>query len=703
MTGAGAGLRLGIDIGGTFTDFALVDRDGRRLAIHKQLTTPRDPALAVLSGIHAILADNGFRSEDLAEIVHGTTLVTNALIERLGARTGMLVTEGFRDLFDIGKEQRYDLFDLRLRFAEPLVPRTLRAEVPERLRHDGSVLVPLDEDRLRAAAADLVETHGIEALAICYLHSYADPVHEVRTREVVRAMYPDLYVSGSADVFPYMREFDRWTTACANAYAQPLVDRYLGNIERSLGELGVAARLWVVGSSGGLMTPETARRYPVRLLESGPAAGVLMTARLGRELDFDHVLSFDLGGTTAKGALVRRGEALRAYSFEAAHAYNYRSGSGLQLQIPVIDMKEIGAGGGSIVAVDELGRMRVGPRSAGAEPGPACYGRGGELPTLTDANLQLGYLNPDYFLGGRMRLEAEAAAVALRRLAAEPLGLDLARAAWGVHDMANEDIARAFRMHATERGFDYRRCGMVAFGGGGPIHAARIARKLGVPRVIFPAGAGVMSAFGMLAAAQSFEVVRAFPRELGRLTPEELGRALAESEGEVSAHLLAAGVPPSAVRLRRRADMRYRGQGYDIEIALPDERDPRRIVAQLPGLFSQRYRDVFHVSLDEALEIVSLKVEAVGPEPAEIATGDASRRPEGARKAPRQVFFPHAGGFVECPVYDRYGLGTGDGVSGPALIEERESTSLLDVGDVATVDPRGNLVAEIASACGGRV
>jgi N-methylhydantoinase A len=692
-------LRLGVDIGGTFTDFALVDPDGRRLAIHKQLTTPGDPAEAVLQGIDAILRDNSLRPSDLAEIVHGTTLVTNALIERRGARTGMLVTDGFRDLFDIGKEQRYDLFDLRLRFAEPLVPRALRAEVRERLRHDGEVLVPLDEGGVREAVRALVDGEQIEALAICFLHPYANPAHETRAREIVREEYPELYVSASGDVFPYLREFERWTTACANAYAQPLVDRYIGRIERSLSGSGVNARLWVVSASGGLLGPETARRYPVRLLESGPAAGVLMSARFSRELALPYLLSFDLGGTTAKGALVRDGEALRKYSFEAAHAYQYRSGSGLTLQIPVVDMTEIGAGGGSIARVDELGRMRVGPLSAGADPGPACYGRGGTLPTLTDANLLLGYLDPGFFLGGRMRLDRVAAECALREHIAQPLGIELVRAAWGIHDIANEDIARAFRMHATERGFDYRRCGITAFGGGGPIHAGRIARKLGAPRVVFPAGAGVMSAFGMLACTQNFEVMRAYPRAVDRLPPEELARILLELEDEVSAFLLAGDVPQAAIRIRRRADMRYRGQGYDIEVELPNGLDPVALVSSLPGLFIKRYRDTFHAELGEPIEIVSLKVEAIGPEPPGVTTGHAAAGAGGiALKGTRPIYLPERGEFAECPVYDRYKLALGEVVRGPMLVEERESTCLLHEGDVATVDASGNLVAEIAAS-----
>jgi N-methylhydantoinase A len=692
-------MRLGVDIGGTFTDFALVDAAGRRIGVHKQLTTPNDPSLAVLEGTATALAEAGIALSQLGEIVHGTTLVTNALIERRGAPTGMLVTQGFRDLFDIGKEQRYDLFDMRLRFAEPLVARAQRAEVPERLRHDGSVLTALDEDAVREAVTRLVEREGVQALAICFLHAYANDAHEQRVRAIVEDLYPQLYVSSSADVFPYVREFERWTTTCANAYAQPLVDRYLSRLESGLDEMGFAGSLWVIGSSGGLMTPRAARRHPVRLLESGPAAGVLMSARFGRESHRDNILSFDLGGTTAKGALVRQGKPLREYSFEAAHAYEYRSGSGLQLQIPVIDMTEIGAGGGSLVSLDALGRMRVGPRSAGADPGPACYGRGGTQATLTDANLVLGYLDSGSFLAGRMALNAEAARTAIADGVGRSLGLPLERAAWGIHDIANEDIARAFRMHATERGFDYRNCSMVAFGGGGPIHAARIARKLRVPEVIFPAGAGVMSAFGMLSSAQSFETMRAFPRRLDDLTASEIATVLGDLEAEACASLLAGGVAASAIQRERRVDMRYFGQGHDIEVPLPADASADELLRVLPELFAARYREIFHANLPGPVEIVGWKLEASGPAPERFVTAPAAVDGGGpALKGTRPAWFPSLGGYVDCPVFERLRLSPGMAIEGPALIEEPESTCLLDSGDRAVVDEQHNLVARI----GGR-
>ena len=500
--------RLGVDIGGTFTDFALFDESGSEIAVLKRLTTPADPSIAVIEGTAALLRREDVPMAQVETIAHGTTLVTNAVIERRGAKTGMLVTTGFRDILDMGFEQRYDLFDLRLTWPDPLVPRRLRREVRERVGHDGQVIAALDLESTRAAVRGLVESAGVEALAICFLHSYVNPVHEDAAGELVRAEFPDLHVSRSTEVFGNMREYERWTTATMNAYTQPMFARYIERLERGLADLGFGGRLLVMTSSGASIVPETARRFPVRALESGPAAGALMSAHHGRKLGFPDLLSFDMGGTTAKGALVRGFTALKQYDLEVGRVHEFKSGSGLPVKLPVIDMIEIGSGGGSLARVDERGLIRVGPKSAGADPGPACYAKGGTRPTLTDADVVLGYLDPEFFLGGEMRLDADAARAAIEEHVARPAGLDPIRAAWGVHEIANEDVARAFRIHASERGFDYRRSSMVAFGGSGPVHALAVARKLRIPRVIFPIGAGVMSALGLLVSPLGFEVSR---------------------------------------------------------------------------------------------------------------------------------------------------------------------------------------------------
>ncbi|MCC7271445.1 MAG: hydantoinase/oxoprolinase family protein [Alphaproteobacteria bacterium] len=693
--------RIGVDIGGTFTDFALFDAEGGRMAIHKQLTTPRDPSAAVLEGVATLLARSGVAIDDVQDIVHGTTLVTNSVIERRGAVTGMLTTEGFRDILDMGFESRYDLYDLRLRFPAPLVPRRLRAEVGERVRADGSVERKLDKDSVRAAVTRLRSKGKIEALAVCLLHSYANPAHEKAIRTLVAREFPDLYVSISSDVFPNMREFERWTTTTVNAFTQPMFDRYLKRLEDGLKGQGFAGRVYIMTSSGGTVTTETARRYPVRALESGPAAGALMSAFHGRTLGLDSVLAFDMGGTTAKGALIRGGAPLKKYMMEVARVHEFKRGSGLPVRIPVIDMIEIGSGGGSLAGVDERGLLRVGPRSASADPGPACYGRGGTGATLTDANLVLGYLDAGFFLGGTMRLDKAAAERAIRAAVAKPLSLTLARAAWGIHEVANEDVARAFRIHASERGFDYRGSSMVAFGGSGPVHAMAIARKLKIPRVVFPVGAGVMSALGLLASPLSFEVARSRRVHVEDLDAQGFAAELARLIDEASGFLKRAGTPASDIAVTLRLDMRYQGQGHDIEVTLPPSDDLAATFRALPKIFADTYAETYLVSfLDEPVEIINWKVEATGPAPV-FATGYSlgeGRQGDAAAavKGTRPVYLAEAGAYVDVPVYDRYALSPGASLAGPAIVEERESTCVIGPGDRAAVDARYNLVAELA-------
>ena len=685
--------RLGVDIGGTFTDFALLDEHTGNVRIHKQLTTPADPSLAVLDGIDRLSARERVPVSEIASLSHGTTLVTNAIIERKGAATGMLVTAGFRDLLDIGLEMRYDLFDLRINFPAPLVPRAARAEISERILFDGSVERALDEEKVRSLIAGLIEARGIEALAVCFLHAHANPAHEDAVRRLCAEEFPALYVSGSADVVPNMREYERWTTATANAYTQPMFDRYLGRLADGLAARGFSGSLLVMTSSGGVVGPDAARRYPVRVLQSGPAAGVLMTAHHGRTLGARDLISFDMGGTTAKGALVREGRALKAYQMEVARIHEFKRGSGLPIKVPTIDLLEIGSGGGGIAGIDARGLIRVGPASAGADPGPACYGRGGRDACLTDANLMLGYLDPGFFLGGEMALDEGAARDALARAIGAPLGLAVERAAWGIHEVINEDVARAFRIHCSERGFDYRSAPLVAFGGSGPMHALRIARKLRIGRVVFPAAAGVMSAFGLLVSPLAFDISRSHPVPLAGLDAcafAEVFRPLTET---ALGFLREAGAPESAIRTACRLDMRFEGQGYEIEVALPEADDLG--FAELPALFREAYAARYAASgLDEPLELVTWKVEASveGTAPSlelavEAAAGDAL-------KGTRRAYFEAADAYVPCPVYDRYKLGPGAEIEGPALIEERESTCVVDAGWGVKLDAHGNLIAD---------
>ncbi len=689
-------LRVGVDIGGTFTDFVLHDAAGAKIAIHKRLTTPSDPSLAVIEGIAALAEQNAIEVSDIAEIVHGTTLVTNAVIERKGARTGMLGTAGFSDIMDMGFERRYDLFDLRIKYAAPLVPRSRRIEVAERVRFDGSIEMPLDEAAVHTAAARFKED-GVEAVAICFLHAYANSSHEERAAEILQAEAPDIFVSSSADVFPNMREFERWTTTCVNAFTGPMFDSYLHRLETGLAAQGFVGRLYIMSSSGGMLTPATARRFPVRALESGPAAGVLMSASHGRALGLDNLLSFDMGGTTAKGALVLGGEPVKQYEMEVARAYEFRRGSGLSVRIPVIDMIEIGAGGGSIAGFDDRGLLKVGPHSAGAMPGPACYGQGGTQPTLTDANLLLGYLDAGFFLGGSMRLDVAAAEQAISQGVAERLGVKTLRAAYGIHDIVSEDVARAFRIHASERGFDYRTSSMVAFGGSGPLHALSVARKLKIPRVIFPVAAGVMSALGLLVSPPAFEVARSRRIYLADSDAADFGATFAALEAQATRILMDAGEAASDIRIVRRLDMRYQGQGHEIEVTLPQSDEAGTQFAELEELFGATYQAIYTLRLDEPVEIVNWKVEAIAPAVglgAQYQLGDGAVTGS-ALKGTRRVYDPVQDCLTDWPVYDRYALKPGMVLDGPALIEERESTCIVGPDDRVVVDERFNLVADL--------
>ncbi len=690
--------RIGVDIGGTFTDFALLNDENGKLAIYKQLTTPHDPAASVLVGCRTLLEVNNTPISEVSAIVHGTTLVTNAVIERKGAVTGVLVTKGFRDVFDIALERRYDLYDLRLKFPEPLVPRHLRAEIDERTGYDGTIIKGIEPDEIRAQVKCLVDEEGIEALSICFLHSYVNPDNEELVAKLIRAEFPALSVCTSSEVFPHIREYERWTTATMNAYTQPMVARYLERLESGLCGIGFEGRLYIMASNGGTILPQTARRFPVRILESGPAAGALMSAVHGRRLNIPNVLSFDMGGTTAKGCLIRDMEPLKKYTFEVARVHEFKAGSGLPIRIPVIDMIEIGAGGGSIAEVDARKMLRVGPRSAGADPGPACYDRGGSAPSLTDADLMLGYLDGKFFLGGKMPLNTDRAEAAIASKVAGVLGIDAVRAAWGIHEIINEDVARAFRVHASERGFDYRGSTMIAFGGAGPVHALRIARKLRIPKVVLPVGAGVMSALGLLASPLSFEVARSNVLRLSELTDEKFEALFRPVVNDASSYLQSAGMKDAEIAVYRRLDMRYLGQGYELEVALPTD-DAKAIFAELPRLFAEAYERMFGMSfLTEPIEIVNWKVEARGPFPKlhdAHVLGVAQR--DTAKKGERNAYFPEYGAFRPCPVYDRYALNPGDTIEGPAFIEENESTCVVGVGDKVLVDNSLNLIVEIST------
>ena len=506
---SGKTTRIGVDVGGTFTDFVMVDEKRDLIFTGKRLTTPGDPSVAILEGTERLLGEAGTPIDEVDSIVHGTTLVTNTVIERKGARVGLITTKGFRDSIEMGGEIRYDLYDLFLERPEPLAPRYLRVEVDERVDAEGRVLRPLSRESVRAAAESLLR-EGVEAIAVCFLHSYRNDSHERLAKEVLREIVPDLPVCISSEVAPEIREFERGSTTVANAYVLPLMRDYLARLDSRLREMGFSGTLYVMLSGGGITTIQSAQQFPIRLIESGPAAGAMGATFYSKLIGEDHVISFDMGGTTAKICLIDEGRPEHAHSFEAARVRRFRKGSGIPLKVPVIDLIEIGAGGGSLARVDAMGLLKVGPESAGSEPGPVCYARGGTEPAVTDADLLLGYLSPDYFLGGEMKLDFDAVRSAMSEVVARPLGLGVTEAAAGIHSIVNENMAAATRMYIAEKGRDPRRYTMIAFGGAGPVHAYGLAKLLKLRRIVCPLGAGVMSALGFLVAPSAIDFVRSY-------------------------------------------------------------------------------------------------------------------------------------------------------------------------------------------------
>jgi len=685
--------RIGVDIGGTFTDLVLLDTRDGRLFNGKVLTTPHAPEQAVLGGVARLLAQHGVQPCEVRHVIHGTTLVANALIERRGVKTGFLTTAGFRDVQEIGTELRHDTYDLFMRRPEPLVPRHLRLDVPERLRADGAVLAPLDEDAARAAIAKLRDA-GVQAIAICLLHGFLNPAHEQRLAVLVREEAPGVTLCISSDLVPEIGEYERGSTTIANAYVQPVFERYLARLGEGLRVSGVAGPLFLMLSDGGTVREDVAARHPIRLVQSGPAGGVQAARVIGETAGQHSILCFDMGGTTAKAALIEHGEPARSLDFEVARVDRFRKGSGLPLKVPVIEMIEIGTGGGSIARVDHLGLIRVGPDSAGSDPGPACYGLGGTLPTVTDADLLLGYLAPENFLGGEMRLDVEAASRALLTQIGAPLGLSAVEAAWAVHETVNGSMAQAAAIHALEKARRIEDFWMVPIGGAGPAHACAIARKLGMAGLISPPGAGVASAFGFLAAPISFALLRAMVAPLATLDMAALETMVRAMEAEGRAMLAEAGVAQAEVTLTLRAALRYAGQGYQVEAELP-----RNVITQgdreaIRAGFEAAYRRLYgRIEAGLPVEAVGWRVIASGPVP-KLDLAQAGAGGGAARTGPRRAWFGE--GFVEAAVFDRGALRPGDHIPGPALVEERESTLVLPPGTAAICDEALNLVVRVS-------
>ena len=687
--------RVGIDIGGTFTDMLLVGEDGTAV-IGKTLTTSGDPSLAVENALQPVLQNGSIKAHERGTLIHGTTLVTNALIERKGAPTALLATSGFRDAVEIGREHRYELYDLNLDLPKPLVPRHLRFDVRERIAADGSVLRPLDEDFVRRLVSELRD-NGIRAIAISYLNSYRNPAHERRTAEIVAEVAPQIRVSLSSEVVAEIREFQRTSTTLANVYVQERVSDYLAQLDTRLKTIGFLGSFFVMLSSGGIATRNTASRFPVRLLESGPAAGALAAAQAGILSGHRDLLSFDMGGTTAKLCVIEDGQPLKTHDFEVDRVYRFRKGSGLPVRIPVIDMIEIGAGGGSIARIDSLGLLKVGPESSGADPGPVCYGQGGTEATVTDADLILGYLDPRYFLGGKMQLDVDAARSALGRLG-QRLKMAVEQVAWGIHQIVNENMANAARAHLGERGKDPRRLPMYAFGGAGPVHGYGVAEILRLPTLISPFGAGVGSTFGLLAAPLAFDFVRSAYSRLDELDWRFANSLLNEMAEEGRKVLESSGLPSRDISYQRTADMRYVGQGHEVSVSLPNGTLDAKQLNRISEIFEDTYRALYgRKGPDVPLEVINWRVVARGPQPELNMQLQCDSRNRGdAIKGSRLAYFSERGGYGETPVYDRYALKPGTTFAGPAIVEERESTLIIGARGRACVDDKLQIIVELA-------
>jgi N-methylhydantoinase A len=680
--------RLAVDIGGTFTDLAL-EQGGRRTTT-KVLTTPSAPEQGVMEGFRRIIEAAGVAPGDIELIIHGTTLATNAVIERKGARTALITTEGFRDVIAMGNESRYDQYDLNIVLPEPLVPRYLRLPIPERLDNTGAVLRPLDEASVRALVP-LLQKEKVESIAVGLLHAFVNPAHEQQVRTILQAALPDVPVSLSSEVSPEMREWERFSTTVANAYVQPMMARYLRRLEADLQTAGTSAPLFLMMSGGGLTTIETACRFPIRLVESGPAGGAIFSAHIARECGLDSVLSFDMGGTTAKICLIDDFKPQTARTFEVARVGRFRKGSGLPLRIPVIEMVEIGAGGGSLAHVDTMGRIGVGPESAGADPGPACYGRGGTHPAVTDANLSLGRYDPGRFAGGSIALDTAAAHQALLADVGAKLGLTAELAGLGVVEMVDENMANAARVHAIESGKTYEGRTLIAFGGGGPVHACRVAEKVGISRVLVPSGAGVGSAIGFLRAPVGYEVVRSLYQRFSTFDVAAVNALLDSMRDEAQAAVAKGSFGAPTVETRT-AYMRYVGQGHEIPVPLPD----RTLSAADVGLIRARYDTEYTRFFDRPVpgsdvEIMSYAVVVTTVVEGVATLGGGDRSP-GAQATPARsqaVRDTTSGVVSDWNVFDRAGLAPNAVVAGPAIVAEDETSTLVCPGWTARVNGLG--------------
>jgi N-methylhydantoinase A len=682
-------IRVGVDIGGTFTDVALQYSGG--LSTCKVLTNYAQPEQAILDGIAQAAAQAGIAMASIDQVIHGTTLVTNALIERRGAKLAFITTEGFRDVIEMRAENRFEQYDLNLTLPKPLVPRQDRLTLNERMGPKGEVLLPLDKAEVATMVAT-IKAGNYESVAIGLMHAYANPAHEVMMAEALRAAMPDISISISSVVSPQMRELPRFNTVIANAYVQPQVADYLGRLVARLGKAGVAAPVFMLHSGGGLISVETAAEQPVRLLESGPAGGAIFAADYARAHGLDRVLSFDMGGTTAKICLIEDGTPKTANSFEVARTYRFKKGSGMTVSTPVVEMVEIGAGGGSLATIDSLGRVQVGPRSAGSEPGPACYQRGGVNPTVTDANLALGRLDPDNFAGGAIPLSAADANAAIARVLAGPLGVVTDEAAFGVTEMVDENMANAARVHTVENGRDIEHFTMIAFGGGAPLHACRLCEKLGIAELLIPPGAGVGSAIGFLKAPFSYEATRGLFQKLASFDAAAVNAALTDMEAEARA-FVRAGASDAPTVEKLTAFMRYSGQGWEIPVALPYRLFKATDLNEIQAAFETVYRQLFGRTIDGlAIEITNWSLMVATVLPSAVPVTRLYEGTEAVSPRPRHFYDAAVRQMVKAQEVSRADMTAGKVVQGPAVIVEDETSTIVTSAYQAIGQSDGSLL-----------
>jgi N-methylhydantoinase A len=689
--------RLGCDIGGTFTDFVLLNDETGEIKTGKCLTTPRDPSDAVEEGMRGLETTTPGFIPMLDELIHGTTLVINSIIERKGARTGLVTTKGFRDVLEIGRELRYAPYDVFAEFPKPLIPRSLRVEVDERIRSDGSILKALEPVEARQAIRALLD-RGVESIAVCLINSFENPAHELMIENIICEKAPDIPVSISYRVLPQIKEYERTSTTVTNAYVKPLTGRYLSKLADRLKSIGFAGKLFIMLSSGGVTSVETAAEFPVRIIESGPTAAVIAGQYYGRHFNIPEMFCFDMGGTTAKSCLIQKGVAGVVPTFEVGRVQRFMKGSGLTIQVPVVDLMEIGAGGGSIAKISKMGTLQVGPESSGADPGPICYGRGGTDPCVTDADLLLGYLDEDYFLGGEMKLDKEAARRGIEERIAKPLGVSFVQAIWGIHDLINETMAGAAKTHIAEKGGNPKIVTIVAFGGAGPVHAYGLAKKLGAPKMLIPPNAGVGSAMGFFTAPRAFDLLRSHKVSLTDALFDDVETIFAELEGEAG-KVLMKDAGERIVQYERSLDMRFVGQGSEINVPAPVSPFSGLSKSDVRRSFDDVYEKLFGRTYpDSEVEFINFKVRASLPvRLLQLPRMKVNEGPslEGAIKGKRQAYSPKAGDFIPYTVYDRYRLFPGADFAGPAIIEEKESTLVVGEDGHVSVDEFGFLWVDL--------